>query len=217
MKHIKELKDIHKGLDLYVIASGKSFDFISKDFFDGKITIGVNQVYKKISCNYLVRKESKFIDQSLKTGSNVIVSKYNCGNLNFELNALNVKNEKLYYFDHRQNQEKIIDTSIFGTDYIIVSYSTITSAIHIAAYMGAKNIILVGHDCGTINGEMTFNGYYDSIQDTPWKNWNEYKNWLKVIESQTIIVKKELKRVYGTNVVSINPFVSLNLENNTYK
>lgn len=217
MKHIKELKDIHKNEDIYLIASGKSFDFINLDFFKGKITIGVNQVYKRFITDYLVRKESKFLEQSLKTGSKVIVSKYNCGNLGSNLNKSKKFNDSLYYFDHLNNQETYINTSIFGTDNIVVSYSTITSAIHIAAYMGAKNIILVGHDCGTINGESTFNGYYDSIQDTPWDNWEQYKGWLKLIESQTIIVKNEIKKVYGANVVSINPFVSLNLENNIYK
>ena len=35
----------------------------------------------------------------------------------------------------------------------MVSRSTVTSAIHLAAYMSAKNIILVGHDCGFINNK----------------------------------------------------------------
>jgi hypothetical protein len=209
MKSITELKDIHKGEDIYIIASGKSFDFISGDFFGGKITIGVNQVYKRITCDYLVRKETKFLEPSLETGSKVIVSKHNCGNLGSNLNNSESDNDNLYYFNHLHNQENIINTSVFGTDNIVVSYSTITSAIHMAAYMGAKNIILVGHDCGAINGEFTFNGYYDSIQDTPWSNWEQYKNWLKVIESQTIVVKNEIKKIYDANVLSINPFVSM--------
>jgi len=82
--------------------------------------------------------------------------------------------------------------------------------------MGAKNIILVGHDCGTIDGEMTFKGYYNTIKDTPWSNWAQYKNWLKIIEDQTIEVKKQIKYHYGANVLSLNPFVSLNLENHLY-
>jgi len=218
MKQITELKNIYEGEDIYVIASGKSFDYISPDFFDGKITIGVNQVYKRIECDYLVRKEIKFLEQSLtKTNSKVIVSKFNCGNVTSFPNKPEKDSDNLYYFEHLTNKEKEIDTSVFGTDKIVVSYSTITSAIHIAAYMGAKNVILVGHDCGTLNDESTFKGYYDGLQDTPWTNWEQYKNWLKVIEAQTILVKKELKKEYDVNVVSINPFVSLNLENNIYK
>jgi hypothetical protein len=215
MKSIVELKDIHKGEDIYIIVSGKSVDFINTDFFDGKIKIGVNQVYKKIKCDYLVRKETKFIKDSLESGSKVIVSEYDSGG-NSKSNLIE-NNENFYYFKHKYNLHEKIDISVLGTDNIVVSYSTITSAIHIAAYMGAKNIILVGHDCGTINGESTFIGYYDSIKDTPWNNWEQYKNWLKVIESQTIVIKNEIKKIYDANVLSINPFVSMNLENNIYK
>jgi hypothetical protein len=45
-------------------------------------------------------------------------------------------------------------------DQLLVSHSTITSGIHLAAYMGAKNIILMGHDCGTIDGNLNFDGYH---------------------------------------------------------
>lgn len=219
MKSIKELKDKHIGEDIYILASGKSVDFFNEDFFDGKTVIGVNQAYKKIWCDYLVRKEVKFIKESLDTDSIVIVSEYDSGNLNsgeHKLNTNKIEHENLYYFEHLDNLHAGINTSVFGTDKIVVSFSTITSAIHIAAYMGAKNIILVGHDCGTIDGEMTFKGYYNSIKDTPWSDWGQYKNWLKVIESQTIEVKKQMKHHYGANVVSLNPFVSLNLENHLY-
>jgi len=220
METIKKFKDIHKGEDIYIIASGKSLDFIDETFFDDKILIGVNQAYKKIWCDYLVRKETKFIKDSLDSESIVFVSEYDSGNLNSGENKLNtnkIEHDNLYYFEHLDNGHTNIDTSIFGTDKIVVSFSTITSAIHIAAYMGAKNIILVGHDCGTIDGEMTFKGYYNSIKDTPWQDWKQYKNWLKVIESQTIIVKNGIKKHYGSNVLSLNPFVSLNLENHIYQ
>jgi len=47
MKLLNDFENIHKGLDIYIICSGKSLDFINNDFFNGKITIGINQVYKK--------------------------------------------------------------------------------------------------------------------------------------------------------------------------
>ena len=218
MKNIKELKNKHIGEDIYILASGKSVDFYNDSFFDDKIIIGINQVYRKVYCDYLVRKEMKFIKQSLETGSIVIVSEYDSGNLYSGSEKLNTKytGENLYYFEHLDNKHQEIDVSVFGSDKIVVSFSTITSAIHIAAYMGAKNIILIGHDCGTINGEHSFKGYYSSIKDTPWQNWNDYKKWLKIIESQTVVVKNEVKKVYNANVLSIMPFVSLNLENNIY-
>jgi hypothetical protein len=61
MKELIEFKNLHKGEDIYVIASGKSVDFIDNSFFENKITIGINQVYKKIKTKYLLRKEYNLI------------------------------------------------------------------------------------------------------------------------------------------------------------
>ena len=219
MKNIAPLKNIHKDEDIYIIASGASIDYIDDSFFDNKILIGVNQIYKRLDCDYIVRKEVKFLKESLDSGAKVIVSEYDSGNLNSgesKLNTNKLIHDNLYYFEHLDNLHDRVDTSVIGTDKIVVSFSTMTSAIHIAAYMGAKNIILVGHDCGSINGKMTCDGYYKSIKDTPWQNWDQYRNWLKIIESQSVIVKNKIKEIYGTNTVSINPFVSLNLENNIF-
>lgn len=220
IKSIKKLRNIHFDKDIYVIGSGKSVDYIDPSFFEEKITIGVNQVYKRFNCTYLVRKEVKFITDSLKTGSKVIVSEYDSGNLNsgFEkLNTNKIEHSNLYYFEHEDNQHNFVDTSVIGTDTIVVSFSTITSAMHIAAYMGAYNIILVGCDHGTLDGEMTFEGYYNSIKDTPWQNWEQYRNWLKIIESQTLDVRNKLIEIYDVNIVSLNPFINFGLEGHKYE
>lgn len=219
IKNIKELKNIHQNSDIYIIASGGSLDFFDPSFFENKLTIGVNQVYKKIDCTYLVRKEKSKIRESIKTGSKVIVSLWDSGDINKgkKLNNLNgFEDLNFYFFNHKENKHTKIDFSILGTDEIIVSYSTITSAIHIAAYMGAKNIILVAHDCGLINNKFVFDGYYDSIKETPWVKWDDYKKWLKVIEKQTIETKKELMKEYNCNIYSLNPFINYNLEGNKY-
>lgn len=218
-KNVSELKNIHKNQDIYVIGSGPSLDYINSSFFDDKITIGVNQVFKKIQCKYLVRKENSKILESLNTGATVIVSEWDSGDIikgKRKKNTDITYDHTLYFFQHKENNHTNIDFSVLGTDNIIVSYSTITSAIHMAAYMGAKNIIIVAHDCGTLDGKFVFAGYYDSISETPWTNWNEYKNWLKIIENQTIETKNRLTTFYGCNILSLNPFINFNLENHKY-
>ena len=103
-----------------------------------------------------------------------------------------------------------------GTDDIIVSYSSITSAIHLAAYMGAKNVVLCGHDCGTIDGQVTIKDYYKNIRPVQ-GNLRGYNHWLtNQIEGHTIALKSKLKEIYGTNVYSLNPFVNIGLEGHKY-
>ena len=101
------------------------------------------------------------------------------------------KLENVFFFDHNIN---VLDIhSLPNENQLIVSYSTITSGIHLAAHMGAKNIILVGHDCGSINNECNFKNYH--IKTMKQKNEDEYKKWLNKIETQTIDLKRMLRNI----------------------
>ena len=221
---ILNFKDIHTNKDIYVVASGKSLDFISNDFFNNKITIGINQVYKKFTTTYLVRKEYALLENILKNQSLDIIHFVSVGNAGSN-NALNLNfivknfkyNKNIVLYNHDTN---VWDLNNLPSDNkLLVSYSTITTGIHLAAYMGAKNIILVGHDCGTLNGEPNFEGYHN---DTTYKiahkeGKKDYINWLKKIENHTIKLKKLLKDKYGCNIYSLNPFINFGLEGNIYK
>ena len=147
-----------------------------------------------------------------------------CGNFG-QINDLNKnyivseKKKNCFYFDHFRNN----DAGPFKVDVafnrIAVSYSTITSGIHFAAFLGAKNIILAGHDCGTLDGDVYFSDYHtkETIKIN-WKNVNQYKEWVTsdAIEKQTIYLKQILKDKFDINVYSINPFINFNLEGHEY-
>ena len=228
MNHLKQFKNIHIGEDIYVIASGKSVDYIDESFFDNKITIGMNQVFKKIKCNYLVRKEAELIEEVIQQAhvSTIhFISKGACGSCHpnnikrTKLVLQHVDMSNIVVYDHLQNNGPAPIQTLPQDDMLVVSHSTITSAIHLAAYMGAKNIILVGHDCGSINGECNFIGYHN--KDTYKIAWNngkdDYLQWLKSIEDNTIRLKKLLQRKYKCNIHSLNPFINFNLEGYHYE
>lgn len=214
MNSIIELKNIHCNDDIWVLGSGPSLNHIDPSFFDNKIVIGTNRIGQWIRCNYIVAKDSRGFGEIKKCIGNphIIISEYTHGN---QAHEKNVFNGPCHIFQHLQNIE-VPRTEIIGTDKIVVSHSTITSALHIAAYMGAKNSILVGHDCGSIDGKYTIDGYYNDI--TPAQGENNYKKWVsKDIESHTITVINKLKEVYGVNVHSLNPFINFGLEDHSYE
>lgn len=224
VKFINELVNKHNGKDIYVICSGKSLDFIDTNFFDNKITIGVNQVYKKIKTTYLVRKDPIMLDEAIKNNKDTIhiisagrFGQSNNSNLNMiKKDFSNLNN--IYLFNHLNNKLILNDSENIPeeNDKLVVSFSTITTAIHLAKKLGAKNIIIVGHDCGLINGEENFKGYHTD-KSRAQKNKNDYIEWLGKIENDTIFLKKYLKKKYDINVCSLNPFISFNLEGNIFK
>lgn len=228
MIDLKVFKNCHVGEDIYILASGKSVDFIDKSFFKNKIIIGVNQAYKKCVCKYLLRKEAKYMNEVINANDKKtihFVSEGDCGSTDTQnkkntQNALNkVDTSNVVLYPHNKNMSATPITSLPQDDMLIVSFSTITTAIHLAAYMGAKNIILVGHDCGTINGECNFEGYHnnETYKVAHTKGKEGYVLWLKMIENNTIQLKKLLIEKYGCNIYSLNPFINFNLEGNVYK
>ena len=58
-KTIQELKDIHKGEDIWVIGAGSSMNYINPSFFENKICISVNQMYEIFPCEYVVGRDLK--------------------------------------------------------------------------------------------------------------------------------------------------------------
>ena len=211
-------KNKHIDEDIYVIGSGKSCDFLPKDFLDNKITIGINQVYNKFKVNYLVRKETSLLKEVIEKNPDTIhfISKGDCGNdnnKNLEIITREYSvNNNIVIFNHNINTHRI--NSLPEDNCMLVSYSTIVSGIHLAAYMGAKNIILIGHDCCCIDNQPNFAGYHtDKTYKIAHKAGVEgYKEWLKLIENDTVFLRTLLKEKYGCNIVSINPFLNFKLE-----
>ena len=217
MKSVIDFKGIHKGLDIWVIAAGPSMNYIDDSFFENKITIGINRVAMKFNCNYLVAKDGRgfeLISKQIDPRTKLILSKHESGNPHQKINSFNGDH---WLFEHPSKPKEKPDLSCISleSNRIVVSYSTITSGIHLAAYMGAKSIILCGHDCGTIDGESTITSYYSEIKPHH-GNDERYIRWLSQIENDTALVSNKIKQIYGCNIHSLNPFINFNLEGHLY-
>lgn len=86
------------------------------------------------------------------------------------------------------------------TGTIAYGSSSLHGSMHLAAIMGARFIILVGADCGQIDGEDRVANYPDGH-----KLWHLYNQHHK-------LMKEYLHQDYGVEVHSLNPFINLNRE-----
>lgn len=218
MLNLGDFKDKHKGQDIYVIGSGPSCDYIDPTFFDNKITVGTNQTYRRYNTTYIVRKEHKLLQETINNYSGpIFVSMGDCGNINNAFNASKYTGlDRVCVYAHFQNKLDLDLKAFDFPNHLCVSHSTITTSIHLAYHLGAKNIILVGVDHGTLDGKQTFDNYYKNIKETAWSNWDQYKNWLKKIDSDTLKMKAKLA-ILGINIYSINPFINFSLEGHKYE
>ena len=85
--------------------------------------------------------------------------------------------------------------------------------MNIAAYMGAKNIIIAGADNGSIDGENYYGGY---VEDH-WISSKNNNHWLGLIKDLNIQVRNQIEEVYECNIHSLNPFWNFGLEGHKYE
>jgi hypothetical protein len=79
--------------------------------------------------------------------------------------------------------------------------------MHLAAHLGASTIILVGADCGQIDGKDRVNDYQVQGGHTLWQLYDGHHQ----------LMKQYLEKRYGVKVHSLNPFINLNLEGHRFQ
>ena len=128
----------------------------------------------------------------------------------------NVNYDNSYMFSHNDGAGPLEGAlEVIGTDRMACKRSGITCGMNIAAYMGAKNIIISGIDCGKINNNLYFNGYTE-------KQWHSGENdpniesWLTASDKINLTVRDKIKEVYNCNIHSLNPFMNFKLDGNEF-
>ncbi len=192
-----------------IVAGGKSVDFLPEEYYRGKFIIGVNQSWRKVKPDILVRKEMPEKQTALEEEQfKIFASLHSMGDGGHPQNP---KGENITLFKHNNNNGDRSPIDIAGChpsgDKVIVSGSTITSAIHIAAIMGFTTINLVGHDLCMVDGETNFKGYYDGV--LAFYENTGYARWLDRIAYQTRFVSDYVFDLYGAVVVTVSPFMGL--------
>jgi hypothetical protein len=228
---LQTYKGKHTGEDIYVLASGKSVDYFDLAFFNNRITIGVNQMPSIIQCTYGVRKEisvallEEHMDSARQRGTLFLSrgrhggdSRTNERLVQDTAGEAGIASGAIVLYDHPVNKKRVPERLPPLDDQLAVSSSTITTGIHLAAYMGARTIFIVGHDCGALDGQANCDGYHnvDTLAvawgDDAGRQGRRYRSWLKTIESQTASLRDLVTAKYGCQVVSVSPFVGLNME-----
>ena len=219
-KTIQELKDIHKGEDIWVIGAGSSMNFVDSSFFENKICISVNQMYEKFPCEYVVGRDLQVTerwDDTIKDLRNHPTIKFLYSTLHQGHGVRNdvPLSDNFYSFESGINDD-IRGLECIGTDRMVCMRTTLNTCMNLAAHMGAKNIMICGKDEGKIDGRLYVDGYVKSNW-TDSENWNGIEHWLYLTSKNTRMIRDRIKEVYGCNIHSLNPFINFKLEGHKYE
>jgi hypothetical protein len=206
---LSELKDRHAGETIWVLGSGRTLQHIDPAFFDDKTVVSTNYSAVKLGAKagYVFSHYHADI-QSMLEPSSVFVTLLRCTNTK-DLWGLEIP-DNLIFIEQNNYTGAGSSWNPFGDHQplphsLVYGSSSLHGAMHLAAHLGAKHIILVGADCGTLDGEHRIEGYKDG--DKPWALYNQHH----------LMMKKWLKENYGCDVYSLNPFINFNLEGHTFE
>jgi hypothetical protein len=196
----------HSGQIGWVFGSGPSLNFIDPAFFDGKPCFVTNYVGDKfglkqfyVFCHY----HEPSLEMAPPAEAMFVPRKEHGDGPEWCWGDL----PNLVLFDTKQGRPGV-SFDPFGKDEpgdsLVVGSTGLHGAMHLAAYMGCKDIVLVGADCGSIDGEPELRGY-----GSGW--WP-----LKIYNDHLPFMKRWLQERYGCRVYSLNPFVNLNLEGHKF-
>lgn len=202
----------HHGETVWVVGSGASLNHVKPSLLRGEIVIGVNQSVLEWGgrATYLVTNHHPVAAEvSVQApGAWVITSDVEKVPPEHQQpteldapNILTVPTTAQHYgaFDAWQH---------WPTDPHVLPMgpSSATLALGWAEFVGASHVILLGLDCGELDGRSNLAGH-----EVPPAEHRHYGLWERALVSSAAVL-----RLRGIEVYSINPFVTLSLEGHTF-
>jgi len=209
LSELSDLRNKHAGKTIYVLGSGPTLSFIKPNFFEDKIVISTNFAAQVagIKADYVFSHYHADLSKLLTS------AKY----------GLTLRRDTV---THKEWTEDIPDNLVFVNqdsysppgaswnpftthtpreDSLVYGSSSIHGSMHLAAWLGGSSIVLVGADCGVLDGKERIDGYPQG--DNPWSLYNQHHK----------LMKDWLADRYGVGVYSLNPFINFNLEGHKFQ
>lgn len=200
---IQKLYDKHKGDTVYIVGTGPSLRCVDLKFLDDKLTIGLNQAWKHMMPVYGITVHPELVVEYTAAGgvgTSWLVKKKP------PMAHLNLDDPKYYVFgtsyDVRAVTQRPKDTLYLGE-------GVQTCALDLAARMGARFVVLVGCDGGSLGGD--FHAHDQHVRWLGMRPDDQYK----LYRDTTAAVRAAL-RPLGVSVLTLSPFVGVNAAEEDY-
>jgi len=205
-----DYRNRHEFETIYVFGSGATLNYLAPSFFDDKICVATNfcgSVFGLSRYYVFSHYHTDAVSEARRDESIAVFTPHREHGTDAEFL---VEVSKVVTFPTTTGRP---GTSFnpSGKDWptldnsLVIGSSGIHGAMHLAAYLGAKFIVLVGADCGTLGGAERVDGYVQG--EHPWE----------LYEMHLRDMKQRLWDVYGCQVYSLNPFVNYSLEGTQYR
>ena len=217
---LEDFAGIATGDDIYVLGSGATLTHIDPGFFDNKTVIATNRVAERMGLyerGVQVYTHTHYHHEDALP----LADKYR-GYLFFApegdqgfAGQPTTRHEQIIYYPHTPT---VYDFNPWRqappAGGLLVGSTSLHGSMHLAAHMGAANIILAGADCGLLDGEANQTGYRSGNLYEADEQWR--LEWLSRWEQHLRLVKAWLQEQYPVRISSLLPFLNPNLEGHNW-
>jgi hypothetical protein len=209
---LDDVAGTHEGETVFVIGSGKTLDYYEPAFFRDKLTIGTNQGWslKLDRVDYMVTKYHPVATEwveSDRVGTMVVTR-----GLRGHRNMQPLTDDRMVVVDHNENTVERWDGE-WPEQGLVATHSSITTAMHLGAVLGARSVVMVAADCGTLDDDTNSEGHVNERDHNPEDVW---RMKFQSFDRQNQKVANILRERYGVAVMSMLPFVTPNMEGHRF-
>ena len=211
---LSDLKDVRAGETAWVFGSGGTLNHLHPAFFADKLVVSTNlgPLRFGVDPDFVFSHYHSQASEALGLGVPVVTL---AGDTLTHQGWQGHKPDNLVLIP----QDSYVGPSdvwdVFGRhrprpDSLAYGSSSLHGAMHLAAWIGAKHLVMVGADCGVLDGQANLDGYLGFDNDA------HRARILSLYNRDHLRMKEWLIANYGVTVYSLNPFINLNLEGHTF-
>jgi len=200
----------HQGETIWVLGSGKTLDFVDRSFFDGKTVVATNHSWRGKAEHAYVCSNHWGVDAP---GWKVITETEEVPEGDRSPDPRPEGDQVLVVPCIRQKYGEFRP----GTDWpergrFVVGPTSLHLSMHWAVWLGAAHVVLVGADCGVIDGDNNRAGYHGPVNGPDGALHAHHGLWERTLNEMAAKI-----RTFGVSVHSLNPWVTFGLEGHRWE
>lgn len=219
MRYVSDLYGRHPGGDIFVVGTGASLRVFPRDFFDGRIVVGLNMAWKMVPTTYGITIHPDLNIPEFMPGEQAHpeitwITGHAKARNTLTADHLRHAEANCYFFDYhgKPNTQPPHQPSDSGRnlDWVrkptgnwLYVWSSISQAgVNLAANLGARNVVLVGCDNMALGGN-----HHAHDQHTRWKGVAPDERYQQYYEGLAEV--REALKGRGVNLLALTPFLTL--------
>lgn len=204
---INSLYGRYAGGTIYVVGTGPSLRCLDLTFLKGQTTLGLNQAWKHFSPTFSITVHPELVLQYEATKKHEDVSPTSwIVKRKTPMEGLSLDDKRYHVFNTSYDIASVVTRP---ADTLYLGEGAQTCALDLAARMGARFVVLVGCDGGSLGGD--FHAHDQHVRWLGMRPDDQYALYRRT----TAAVRKRL-RPLGVAVMTLSPFIGVNAAEEDY-